>query len=341
MAWDFRKMQASFMYGQMDEAERTSAELRRIYAKAADELRESMGKVFSRYEDLSGLTQQDAVELVARLAGKTDIQSIKQAAEALPAGPKKDAFLAQLETPAFATKLQKLQDLQERVTRQVKALQSYERQTTRRHYARTAEDSYYRTIYGIQQKVGFQFEFPRFDEKAARKMLASRWDGEGWDKRLATHGQAMVDDVKDQIMLELVSGKKLETAAREISERYGVHASNARRLVRTVSNFCANQAQLDAYRECGVDEYEFVATLDTVTCPVCGAIDRHRFKVKDAMPGENCPPMHPYCRCTTIMPIDEKTVERLERRARDPETGRNGKVPAATTYRKWRKDNDL
>jgi len=341
MAWDFRKMQAHFMYGQMDEAEQTSAELRRIYEKAAEDLQRSMDKVFTKYQETWGLSKTDAITLLNQLKGKNDLESMRQAAAALPSGPAKDEFLKQIEAPAYAARLKRMQDLQDQVDEQVRLLAKAEKRITRAHYIKTAHDSYYHTIYDIQRQVGFQFSFSHFDPKTARKMLASKWDGEGWDKRLASHGQAMVNDIRDQIMLEMITGKKLETASREISERYGVHASNARRLVRTVSNFCANQAQMDAYRECGADEYEFVATLDTVTCMVCGAIDRHRFKVKEAVPGENMPPMHPYCRCTTIVPLDEDALADLKRRARDPETGRNHLVPAATTYRQWCRDNDI
>lgn len=34
-------------------------------------------------------------------------------------------------------------------------------------------------------------------------------------------------------------------------------------------------------------------------CEVCRDLDGKHFKVKDMMPGENAPPMHPNCRCST------------------------------------------
>lgn len=46
----------------------------------------------------------------------------------------------------------------------------------------------------------------------------------------------------------------------------------------------------------------------------------------------------PNCRCTTGIYIDEKTMEGLKRRARDPETGEVQMVPATMTWKEWKKN---
>ena len=53
------------------------------------------------------------------------------------------------------------------------------------------------------------------------------------------------------------------------------------------------------YQLSNIDEYEFMAALDERTCEVCGSLDGKHFKVSDAKPGVNFPPMHEGCRCTT------------------------------------------
>lgn len=45
--------------------------------------------------------------------------------------------------------------------------------------------------------------------------------------------------------------------------------------------------------------------------------------------------MHPWCRSTTIMNLDDETMHNLERFARDPVTGERMKVPADETYKEW------
>ena len=89
--------------------------------------------------------------------------------------------------------------------------------------------------------------------------------------------------------------------AARIRDRMGVAYSAAKRLVRTETAYIYEQATKDAYEECGVEWYEFLATLDGRTSEVCRELDGKHFKVRDAMPGKNYPPMHPNCRSTTVV----------------------------------------
>ena len=45
--------------------------------------------------------------------------------------------------------------------------------------------------------------------------------------------------------------------------------------------------------------------------------------------------MHPRCRSTTIAALSPELMKKLERRARDPETGEFRTVPGDMTYREW------
>ena len=55
-------------------------------------------------------------------------------------------------------------------------------------------------------------------------------------------------------------------------------------------------------------EYEFMA-LGRNPCPVCQNLNGKIFKVKDLQPGENAPPMHPWCHCATAPHWDEATYQ--------------------------------
>lgn len=49
----------------------------------------------------------------------------------------------------------------------------------------------------------------------------------------------------------------------------------------------------------------------------------------------NYPPLHPWCRSTTIAHDDDIDYNKLERRARNPETGKVEYVPADMSYKEW------
>lgn len=48
------------------------------------------------------------------------------------------------------------------------------------------------------------------------------------------------------------------------------------------------------------DEYKYVAKIDSKTSKLCHSLNGKIFIVKDMIPGVNAPPMHPWCRSTTV-----------------------------------------
>lgn len=75
-----------------------------------------------------------------------------------------------------------------------------------------------------------------------------------------------------------------------------------------------------------MDEYEYVATLDSRTCEVCAALDGKHFKLKDAQAGVNYPPMHPNDRCTTVEYDPDDALDWYN-------SGK--KMPENMTYEEW------
>ena len=57
------------------------------------------------------------------------------------------------------------------------------------------------------------------------------------------------------------------------------------------------EAQKQSFERNGFDEYEFI--VNGGCCEICEGLSGKHFKVEKMMPGENAPPMHPHCRCST------------------------------------------
>lgn len=104
--------------------------------------------------------------------------------------------------------------------------------------------------------------------------------------------------------------------------------------MRTESAYVENAAQARAYDEAGIEKYRFVAALDKRTSEVCATLDGKVFELSKAKAGTNYPPMHPFCRSTTIADFGDEELAGLERRAKD-ENGNTVKVPADMTYQEW------
>lgn len=114
----------------------------------------------------------------------------------------------------------------------------------------------------------------------------------------------------------MLTGAGLNKAIDDVSKRFGVSYSSAARLIRTEHAKVASDAQKALYKDPGVSEVELVCTLDSVTCPKCGALEGTVIKETEMRAGVTAPPFHPRCRCTTA-PYFEDMVEVGERAARE------------------------
>ena len=72
-----------------------------------------------------------------------------------------------------------------------------------------------------------------------------------------------------------------------------------------------------------------------VTSKTCRDLDGQVFEVNDARVGENYPPMHPWCRSTTVAHFDDEALDSMERRAKNPVTGEVEIVEPGMTYKHW------
>lgn len=331
--WENRQAQA--MYEYMEDAEKVSHEIADIYAKASTHISLKIDRIYKKFKDKNNLTDKDAIKLLNTLKDRTDIGELKKALKK----SQNTALLAEIESGAYRARIEKLENLQTEIDRMMQQVFEQEKKVTTSHYVDLATNSYYREIYNVQRQVGFQFSFSAVDPEAVNMLLKSKWSGLNYSERIWKNTQNLARDVKEQMTIGLLTGKRQEEMAREIAIRYATGAFEARRLVRTESNFVNGQMQLVAYEECGAEKYEFVATLDLRTSAQCRELDGKVFLVKDAMPGNNMNPMHPFCRSTTIIHLDDTVLEGLQRRARNPITGENELVPTDLNYQEWYKNS--
>ena len=134
-------------------------------------------------------------------------------------------------------------------------------------------------------------------------------------------------ELKENLTIGLIRGEGVEEMTRRLTRRVEVSAANARRLVRTESAYIHEKATLDAFMECGIDRYRFLATLDRRTSLVCQKMDGKDFAIGEAQAGKNYPPMHPNCR-STVVPCRQEVTERAARTA----SGKYYTVPSNMTY---------
>lgn len=330
--WEKRKAQRMWEY--MEEAEKAADQISIAYEKAESYLEKEIDKIYMRYKSKHGLSELEARQMLHRMYDKTSFEEfhsmLKQAK-----GEDKKELLAVIEAPAYASRIAQLQETQERIDGMMRSIYRQEFTKSKRHYADLADEVYYKTIYDMQKDVGIAFSFSEISRKQIDRLLKSKWSGINYSKRIWNNTQNLAEALKQELLVGLMTGKSDREVCEIIRHRFASGAMEARRLVRTESCYIANEMEGQAYEESGIDRYIFVATLDKKTSKVCQELDHKVFAVKDRKPGVNCPPMHPWCRSTTIACLDDNVLKDMTRKARDPETGKIYSVPANLSYSDW------
>ncbi|MBP5582117.1 MAG: minor capsid protein, partial [Ruminococcus sp.] len=195
-------------------------------------------------------------------------------------------------------------------------------------------EAYYHTIFDIAQGVGVQPAFTSINTRLINKIINENWSGKNYSKRLWANTDKLAEELREVLTEAAVTGESIYKTSKKVAEKFDTASYNAERLIRTETTYATNQAEQLAYDELDIDEYEFVATLDTRTSAICQKLDGKIFKTKDAQAGKNLPAMHPNCRSTTIPHFKEGNP--TMRTARDKD-GKRIMVPASMKYDEWYK----
>lgn len=327
--WEQRK--AREMYEYMEKAEDTAAQIEKAYRKASLYIQEESKKVFEKYQSKYGLSRKSA-ELLMKKLKSADIEGLKRLLES---DPSNDDYKMLLESQAYNARLNRLSNVFNQLDAIVLPMIAEEQKRMSILYEELAKEAYYKSIFDVQQYTGYGFKFKALDEKNIKKVLSSRWSGKNFSQRIWENTNDLAAAVKEELLINLLTGRPLKKAQDSIDEKFQSGASNSRRLVRTESCYICNQLQLQGYEACGIEKYIYLAILDLKTSATCRGLDKKRFPVSEAQAGKNFPPMHPYCRSTTIADMPDRLLKNLKQSALDPKTGKRITVPGDMTYEQW------
>jgi SPP1 gp7 family putative phage head morphogenesis protein len=331
--WEMRE--ARNMYKDMQLAEDCANELSVIYSKAAVYTAKQIEGIFNRFASKHHLTRDEAINLLSEADGK-DFEKLLEVYKNKTGAQKREA-LAELEAPAYKNRMKRLDDINKSINKLINAIASKERDAIDKTMRQVYESSYHHAVYEAARMSGLDLQTGPIDEGALETILKKKWSGQNYSERVWNNTQKVADALKEELMIGALTGKTEKEMTDSINEQFLSGRNKARRLVRTESSYIHNEAHFQAYRDYGIEEYRFVATLDLRTSQICRERDGSVCRVNDKKIGVNASPMHPWCRSTTIMNLDDETMYNLERFARDPVTGERMKVPADETYKEWHK----
>ena len=309
----------------------------------------------SRLKDLENEFIKESKNWITKYANENN-QSLKEAANYLKSidTSKFDMTLAEFEAKAraggfekelnsayYKTRIARLQELYRQYQELAAKYADNEENNMAIGLAKRYEDTYLLENYNKYLVVGgLDVNFTHFNEQELKDIVYQPWKGSNFSKRIWNNYTKVMPEVLTDVMFRSTAlGYSYNRVERVLRDRFqGVVKSNIHRLVVTEMGHAAEQATKKFYKDSDIDQYQYLATLETHTCEVCAHLDGRIFYVKDEKEGINYPLIHPYCRCSTV-PYIEGLPDIPTRWYRDPVTGK-GKWTRNMSYSEWAKATD-
>ncbi|MDD3502514.1 MAG: minor capsid protein [Eubacteriales bacterium] len=159
---------------------------------------------------------------------------------------------------------------------------------------------YWRELKDIAGEFGKDIAFDKISQLQVDAFLTTPYKGKHFSERVWTNTSKIAARIETDISSLLITGENPAKIAEAISKDFGQSYSAAEKLVRTESIHAYNAGTRAGYQRAGVNKYIYYAAEDERTCDLCGALHNKEFSMAEINEGENYPPLHPNCRCTTI-----------------------------------------
>jgi SPP1 gp7 family putative phage head morphogenesis protein len=276
-----------------------------IYEQALQNINKDINRLYVNYANKAGLDVMELTKILSGADREHFITSIQAKMRMLGFN------IGDVYDPAYIGRLTRLEAMKQQIYWEIQSIAPRELGISEKAYSRIIEESYSSSRKDIREYLGKDYRgFSQINEFMKFQMLRENWQGGNYSTRRWANNSILNSRIQDVLPKVigggLVSGISQEKMQRQIREYFDVSRYNAMRLVRTETNYFTNQAELQSYKDEGVEYYRYEAILDERTSDICRELDGNVFKVMEARVGINYPPMHPQCRSDTTIVFNEE-----------------------------------
>ncbi|WEV37722.1 minor capsid protein [Lactobacillus sp. ESL0677] len=330
----WKNRQLELKQRQLDNATDYEAALRSRMKMLFNEIQKETDKFLTRYAANNDIDVPSARKLLAHVNTTNWQMTLKEFEEKAKAG----GFNKELDNEYFKSRIARLQDINKQLQELGSKFVDKEFDNMENALANQFQDTYLQQNYNWQDSHnGFSVDFTHFNETQLKQIANQPWQGSNFSKRIwKNYHDVLPNQLTDALLRGTLLGYSADRVTRMLKDRFADVTNNQiHRLVVTEMGHAAENATAEFYEDSKIEQYEYMATLESHTCEQCGYLDGKIFNVKDRIDGENYPLIHPYCRCTTV-PYDDTLPDIETRWMRDPETGK-GKLVDNMSFGEWKK----
>lgn len=308
----------------------------KAYERAIKNVNNDIEKTFKAYIS-TDIPEKEARRLMSIADSDKQYEELLELYDETDDKTVKKEILNRINAQAYGARISRLEGLKRNVYIYFRHVANEAIKEQKKLYDSAVKTAYYTNIFDTAQGLNCGIDFPLVPQKAVNKVLSEPWHGHNYSERVWIHNDRFIQAVGQTIEDGIISGHSVSRMTDKLIDYVkdtapGGIRTSAETLVRSETAHFMNQGQRMAYEEIGIKQYRFVAALSELTCDRCGSLDGSVFDTDKAVEGENFPPIHPRCRCVTIM-ADVNLTSRI---ARDPLTGENYKVDGNMTFDEWK-----
>ena len=184
------------------------------------------------------------------------------------------------------------------------------------------------------ETLGFGKSFYAINAAVVKQFVDVPWcNGENFSTRIWNDTRKLAQYLNQDIAQGFARGDSYDKLVRQLRKRFSnVNRRDAYRLIFTEGTYVMAESSMQPFTE-DFERYRLSPVMDGRTCPICRSLARQVFEIKDRQPGVNFPPIHPWCRCSWEIVVDDwdkwiddyvakhsgerKRAERVEKRVDD------------------------
>lgn len=164
-----------------------------------------------------------------------------------------------------------------------------------------------RTEAELKRQAGILGETVKKNAAKAHAIVNGSFHNATFSDRIWLYQDLLKADVAKLLQSGLIQGKNPRVLARDLKKAFHTSTYNAERLMRTELARVQTEAQKQSFERNGFEQYTFI--VNGGCCDICEGLKGKIFPVAKMMPGENAPPMHPHCRCSTAAYSDRREYD--------------------------------
>lgn len=278
-------------------------QIRKIYTDMLDGIQSEINAFYGKYAAKEGLTIAEAKKKVSKL----DIAAYERKAKRYVKNKDfSDKANEEMRLYNLTMKVNRLEMLKANIGLElISGHDQLEKFMSKILRGRTEDE--------LKRQAGILGKSVLNNAKKAHAIVNASFHNATFSDRIWQYQDIMKADLSKLLQRGLIQGKNPRALTAElrkyiVGDRLGKGATyNLERLMRTELARVQTEAQKQSFIRNGFGKYTF--HVNGGCCDICAALNGKHFDVEKMMPGENAPPMHPHCRCSTSAYEDSKEYE--------------------------------